>query len=82
MKIAVGLSGGVDSSLAAVLLKEAGHEVTGVTMRLWKEGRYTGGAGRDACFGPGEAEDVARAEALCGQLGIGLKNSSDTAHDC
>ncbi len=70
VKIAVGLSGGVDSSLAAVLLKEAGHEVTGVTMKLWKEGRYGGGAGRDACFGPGEAEDVARAEALCGQLGI------------
>ena len=39
MKIAVGLSGGVDSSVAALLLKEAGHEVTGVTMRLWRDGR-------------------------------------------
>ena len=55
--------------MAAALLKEAGHEVTGVTMKLWKEGRYEGGP-RDACFGPGEAEDVARAEALCNRLGI------------
>lgn len=70
MRVAVGLSGGVDSSVAAALLKEAGHEVVGVTMKLWKEGRYAGGAGRDACFGPGEAEDVARAEELCARLGI------------
>jgi tRNA-specific 2-thiouridylase len=34
MKIATAMSGGVDSSVAAALLKEAGHEVTGVTMRI------------------------------------------------
>lgn len=34
MKIAIAMSGGVDSSVAAALLKEAGHEVTGVTMRV------------------------------------------------
>ena len=37
LKIAVGLSGGVDSSVAAALLKEAGHEVVGVTMKLWRD---------------------------------------------
>lgn len=37
MKIAVGMSGGVDSSVAALLLKEQGHEVLGVTMNIWKE---------------------------------------------
>jgi tRNA-specific 2-thiouridylase len=34
MKIAVAMSGGVDSSMAAILLKEAGHEVTGITAEL------------------------------------------------
>ena len=39
MKIAVGLSGGVDSAVAALLLKREGHDVTGITMKLWREGR-------------------------------------------
>ena len=69
MRIAVGLSGGVDSSVAALLLKRAGHDVVGVTMRLWKEGRYKGGA-RDACFGPGEADDIATAAAFAEKIGI------------
>ena len=72
MKIAVGLSGGVDSAVAALLLKREGHEVTGITMKLWREGRYMGGE-RDACFGPGEAEDIAAAESLAAKLGIGYR---------
>jgi tRNA U34 2-thiouridine synthase MnmA/TrmU len=59
VKIAVGLSGGVDSSVAAAVLASQGHEVIGVTMKLWRDGRYRGGD-KDACFGPGEAEDIAR----------------------
>ena len=69
MIVAVGLSGGVDSSVAAAMLREQGHTVIGVTMKLWREGRYRGGE-RDACFGPGEAEDIAASEALCRKLGI------------
>lgn len=72
MKIAIGLSGGVDSSVAAALLLEAGHEVTGVTMKIWRDGLYRGGD-RDGCFGPGEADDIRRAEALCRQLGIAYR---------
>lgn len=69
MKIAVGLSGGVDSSVVASLLKEQGHEVVGVTMKLWS-GRYRGGDDSNACFGPAEAEHIERAAAIAEQIGI------------
>jgi len=68
MKIAVGLSGGVDSSVATLLLKEQGHDVTGITMKLWR-GTFQGGT-KDACFGPCEEQDIERAANLAGALGI------------
>ncbi len=68
MKYAIGLSGGVDSSVAALLLKERGDEVVGITMKLWS-GKFKGGD-RDACYGPGEVQDIARAEELARSLGI------------
>ncbi|MBA3241670.1 MAG: tRNA 2-thiouridine(34) synthase MnmA [Acidobacteria bacterium] len=39
MKIAVAMSGGVDSSAAAAILREAGHELVGFTMQLWNQRR-------------------------------------------
>ncbi|MBO4344520.1 MAG: tRNA 2-thiouridine(34) synthase MnmA, partial [Victivallales bacterium] len=69
MRIAVGLSGGVDSSVTAALLKKAGHDVVGITMKLWREGKYKGGE-KDSCFGPKESESIAMADALCRSLGI------------
>lgn len=40
MKIAVAMSGGVDSSAAAALLKDQGHELVGFTMQLWNQRRH------------------------------------------
>ena len=62
--VLVGMSGGVDSSVAALILKERGHRVVGVTLRLW-----TDPASRDerTCCSP---EAVHRAKAVAHRLGI------------
>ncbi len=46
MRIAVAMSGGVDSSVAALLLREEGHEVVGLSMQLWDHSAETGRSGR------------------------------------
>lgn len=44
MKIAVAMSGGIDSSVAAIILKEKGHDVTGITARLLDDSLMPGGS--------------------------------------
>lgn len=63
-KIAVGISGGVDSSVAAYLLKKAGYEVFGIFMKNWEESFSAG-----YCT---VAEDLEDAKDVCESIGIAL----------
>jgi tRNA-specific 2-thiouridylase len=55
-RVVVAMSGGVDSSTAAALLVEKGHEVIGIMMRLWAEGGEGGATNR--CCSPEAVEDA------------------------
>jgi len=69
-KIIAAMSGGIDSSVAAALLKEAGFEVTGITMKIWDGETLPGKGARHSCCGPGEEEDVENAGKIAQILGI------------
>src|SRR5688500_14644424 len=67
-RIVVGMSGGVDSSVTAALLKEAGHDVIGVTLNVWPKLEGIPEIEReDACCALGAVEDARR---VADRLGI------------
>jgi tRNA-uridine 2-sulfurtransferase len=69
-KVIVGLSGGVDSSVAAFLLKEQGYDVTGVTMSIWNHKVTSTPTGKHSCYGPDEEEEIEEAKEVADLLGI------------
>lgn len=82
-RVLVGMSGGVDSSLSAALLKEQGFDVTGVFMKVWSEGDLAVGSPSNvnsqmsnvSDFMSGSCpweQDLADARAVADQLGIEL----------
>ncbi|MCA6080387.1 MAG: tRNA 2-thiouridine(34) synthase MnmA [Endomicrobium sp.] len=72
MKILVGLSGGVDSAVAAYLLKKQGHEVTGAMMSIWDDSLPKPKIkNADSCLGP-ENEDIETARKISDFLKIPL----------
>jgi tRNA-specific 2-thiouridylase len=74
MKVLMALSGGVDSSVAAAELLDAGHEVVGITMRLW------GGDSDTGCCSVADVDDARR---VAQQLGIDhlVFNFTDDFHE-
>jgi len=66
-KVIVGMSGGIDSSVAAALLVNQGYRVTCVTMKTWND---SSPACRGSCFGPGQQDSIESAGRIAVKLGV------------
>lgn len=66
MKVAVAMSGGVDSSVAAALLQAQGHDVVGVTLQQWPREDMEESARHGGCCSLSAVEDARRVASLLG----------------
>jgi tRNA-specific 2-thiouridylase len=66
VRIAVALSGGVDSSVSAALLRREGHEVVGITLQQWPRGDAEDAARHGGCCSLSAVEDARRVASLLG----------------
>ncbi|MBX7148431.1 tRNA 2-thiouridine(34) synthase MnmA [bacterium] len=65
-RVVVAMSGGVDSSVAAVLLKEQGYDVIGISLKVWDYGRGAKENGKTCC----SVEDITDARDVCNLIGV------------
>src|SRR5258706_13201502 len=66
MRIAVAMSGGVDSSVAAALLQAQGHDVVGITLQQWPRGETEDSAKHGGCCSLSAVEDARRGATVLG----------------
>lgn len=70
-KVLVGMSGGIDSSVAAALLKREGYEVEGITMLIWKkDSPYPAAMSANSCYNPDKEKDLVDIQRICDKIGI------------
>ncbi len=69
-KIAVGMSGGVDSTMTVYLLKQEGYDIVGITMSVWDNSIDMPDLGISGCYGPGEKKDIEQTKELAKKFGV------------
>src|SRR5204862_116052 len=76
-RVLLGMSGGVDSSVAGDLLRERGYDVVGVTMKVWQQDRISRAEAQ--CCGP---QAVADARAVAHSVGLKVADKIDSQEIC
>ena len=71
MRVLVGMSGGIDSSVAAYLLKKEGYDVSGITMLIWKpDSPYPVPMSANSCYSPDKTKDLEKIREISERIGI------------